>query len=316
MNAELSLNPELEQLGNAAGLLLDSLATIEMLAEADPARENKIFYMNQVARDTMAHYHKSFGKTLAGADVQNMMGCSIHHFHKNPDRIRNLLHRLETGEDLVHHTEIAMGPLWFKLAFTAIRGASGAVVAFHATWQDITAKKTMATVAERLSSSSSELLSATDKGQATLNQAAARMTTTATAVQESTDTVEQLHQQADSIGNLVRTIREIASQTNLLALNAAIEAARAGEHGRGFAVVADEVRNLAKRVETATVSVETHMSEIGKLTRRLLDTGHRVATETAGTGTSMQATVTEFDQITEVAHELSNLIYSLEDAAK
>ena len=96
-------------------------------------------------------------------------------------------------------------------------------------------------------------------------------------VMKSANTVIKLGENSDKIGEIVQVITDIADQTNLLALNAAIEAARAGEQGRGFAVVADEVRKLAERTTNATKEIAVMIKQIQK------DTGHAVDSIKAGT---------------------------------
>ncbi|MDL0433483.1 methyl-accepting chemotaxis protein [Marinobacter sp. TBZ242] len=99
-------------------------------------------------------------------------------------------------------------------------------------------------------------------GQATVETAVRSVTRLAEQVEEGSKRIQRLEQESGEIGNVLEVIQAIAEQTNLLALNAAIEAARAGEAGRGFSVVADEVRSLAKRVQDSTVDIERIVSNL------------------------------------------------------
>ncbi len=100
------------------------------------------------------------------------------------------------------------------------------------------------------------------QGKAVVVEARQSIERLAGEVSRSANVIEALEAKGNSISNIMQVIREIAEQTNLLALNAAIEAARAGEQGRGFAVVADEVRTLAKRTQDATVEISDVIGEL------------------------------------------------------
>lgn len=121
---------------------------------------------------------------------------------------------------------------------------------------------------------------------------------------ETTSTVFRLAEEASNIGRVLDVIRAIAEQTNLLALNAAIEAARAGEAGRGFAVVADEVRNLAQRTQTSTQEIERMISAIQNVTQE----GVRDMQQSGEFATHSQAMASEADKaLTLIAERITEI---------
>ena len=116
--------------------------------------------------------------------------------------------------------------------------------------------------ADTASSAAIEMRSAARDGTAAIRASVQQIRTLASNIDSAVDAARQVKDDCVSIAHTVEIIKGIADQTNLLALNAAIEAARAGEHGRGFAVVADEVRSLASETRQATIRVEQVMSTL------------------------------------------------------
>jgi len=135
------------------------------------------------------------------------------------------------------------------------------------------------------------------------------------AVQNSSQTIDELDQSIQKIGNVTQVIKDIADQTNLLALNAAIEAARAGEQGRGFAVVADEVRKLAERTTASTADIARMVGEIQRITRSAVTSMDEAGNRVEEGGSLLRESNASFREITESSRRVTDMAEHIASAA-
>jgi methyl-accepting chemotaxis protein len=190
--------------------------------------------------------------------------------------------------------------------------------------------------AEAAASSTEQADRRVNSGVVVVQQTLERITQLASAMQLTTQSIERLSQDTQRIDSVLDVIKSVAEQTNLLALNAAIEAARAGEQGRGFAVVADEVRALARRTQQSTAEIEGLIVTLREGTQRSVENMRQSgvlvaqtvedANQTEGALAEIAAAVSQIfemnqqiaaaaEQQSAVAEEISRSVTSIRDIA-
>lgn len=260
----------------------------------------------------VAYVNELFAQTM-GYTVETMMGKDhrefcFPHFAKSLEyeRFWRNLAAGKSYQDKIERMDAQGNSIWLEATYMPVfDNNSRRVIGVSKIATNITERQnTIVHVADQLKQMSTELFSRSEAG---IKNSENLLETIQQVSKESTENAKnlaQLQNQAESIKGIVKTIQGIASQTNLLALNAAIEAARAGEYGRGFDVVAKEVRKLSVRVEQSIAEVKDNVEGIVREIEQVTDSITRISEEVEKTNGQINVTTSDFAEIASAAEAL------------
>ena len=191
-----------------------------------------------------------------------------------------------------------------------------AVAASESIAQVVAAIEEVSGNAERCSDVARHSVDVAHKGGEAVRRNIEGMNTIRETIQDTSKRIKRLGESSQEIGNIVALIEEIAEQTNILALNASIEASRAGEAGRGFAVVADEVQKLAERSTNATKQIEVLVSTIQSDTNEAVVAMERSTTDVVGGSLLAENAGAALVEIEQVSHQIASLVQNISTSSK
>ncbi|MDR2677864.1 MAG: methyl-accepting chemotaxis protein [Zoogloeaceae bacterium] len=246
-------------------------------------------------------------------DSRDEMGQMAKSFNALLDRLHEALSTASKNAGGVLSTAAALATASSQVADSSAKQASATAATAAAVEQMTVSINTVSSNAEEAQTLAQKAGENSEEGGKIIQKAVSEMGEIASTVNGASQVIHNLGEESREISNVVQVIREVADQTNLLALNAAIEAARAGEQGRGFAVVADEVRKLAERTAQSTgnisgmidkiqASANGAVQEMGKVVQQV-ESG-KVLAENAGK--RMVSIQEDSSRVSEAVTEISN----------
>lgn len=301
-------------------LLISAIIAIAMMALGQFV---SALFANSITRpiidmvDTISHISSDHNLSLrtdaSRSDEIGQMGTSIN----------NMLNAFQSLVQKILTSTVNLAAATEELSSVSATTKDGIYRQRSETEQLATAMHEMVATVAEVARSTAEAANAAEEtdiqaqaGKASIEKTSRELKTLDDKLVASSSVIEQLNQDSEKIGSVLEVISAIAEQTNLLALNAAIEAARAGEQGRGFAVVADEVRTLAAKTQNSTQEINGIIEGLQKRAKLAVKAMHESRENANITITQARDTHTTLEQITVAVNQITEMSMQIASAAE